>query len=111
MQINEYQNLAARFIPPNLSTKEKILLAALGIAGESGEFVDLIKKIQYHGRKCDLEHLKRELGDICWYIALAASTLGFSLEEVLQTNINKLAARYPNGFNHYDANHRSEDDV
>lgn len=111
MQINEYQKLAARFMPPNLLTEEKMLLAALGIAGESGEAVDLIKKVHFHNKELDIEHFKRELGDICWYIACAASALEIPLEDVFQTNIEKLSARYPNGFNAYDANHRKEGDV
>lgn len=89
-----------------------LMLSALGIAGESGEVVDLVKKFVFHKKQVDVEHMKKELGDIMWYISLMCDELGLDLEDdVLQGNIDKLSARYPNGFNTYDANHRKAGDI
>lgn len=86
--------------------------AVLGLTGESGEFADAIKKWIFHDKKYDEEHLKKELGDICWYIALACEAFGWDLDEILQMNIDKLAARYHGGgFNTHDANNKAEGDV
>lgn len=75
--------------------------AALGLCGEAGEFADLVKKFVYQNHDLDTEHLKRELGDIMWYMALAATILGCDLNEIAETNIAKLRARYPSG--HFEA--------
>lgn len=89
-----------------------MLYAALGLTGEAGEFAELIKKHVFQTKPLDKEHAKRELGDICWYLALACSTLGISIDDVLQANIEKLVARYPNlSFSVEHANNRAEDDV
>ena len=78
--------------------KWRILNAALGLPGEAGEVADIIKKVYFQGHTIDREHIAKELGDVAWYLALAADALGFTLEEVFQMNIDKLAARYPDGF-------------
>lgn len=78
-----------------------LLTAAIGLGSEAGEFQEIVKKIFFQGKELTLEthfHMKRELGDVCWYLANAANALGFTLEEVIQENITKLEARYPNGF-------------
>lgn len=90
----------------------KGLNAALGLAGEAGEFNDMLKKHVFHGKDLDMEHLKKELGDVCWYIALACEAFGWDLDEILQKNIDKLSARYHGGgFNTQDANNHAEGDV
>lgn len=76
--------------------------AAMGLCGESGEFIDLVKKILWHEKKVDyetLDKLQKELGDVLWYVALASDALNFHLDEVARTNISKLKKRYPDGFN------------
>lgn len=96
MTPNEYVSLAMRTGQMNeLSYGQLLTNAALGLAGESGEFVDHIKKYLFHGHKLDEDYIAKELGDIMWYIALAASTLDLSLESIMEGNIEKLKKRYP----------------
>lgn len=88
-----------------------ILNACLGLSGEVGEFNDMIKKWIFHEKDLDKEHLKKEIGDVMWYVAMICESVGFDLEDVLQTNVDKLKARYPKGFDTYLANHRKEGDI
>lgn len=88
-----------------------VISACLGLSGEVGEFNDLIKKFIFHEKEFDEEHLKKELGDICWYIALACDAFGWKLEDIMRMNIEKLSKRYPDGFDVDRANHREEGDV
>ena len=83
MTINEYQQLALRTLNPDLSEKDVLINGVMGLCGESGEAIDLVKK---------------HLGDIAWYLVETAHAIGYPLEEVLQMNIDKLKARYPQGF-------------
>ena len=98
MTINEYQKLAMTTLNPSLSEKDVLINAVMGLCGESGEAIDIVKKWLAQGHELDKEKLIRELGDIAWYLAEAAHVLGVPLEEVLQGNIDKLKARYPEGF-------------
>ena len=82
--------------PGGISLDERRMLAALGLAGEAGEVADQIKKNRYHGRLPDHEHDEKmllELGDLLWYFALMCDVYGLTLEEVMQTNIEKLRQR------------------
>ncbi len=88
-----------------------ILNACLGLSGEVGETVDMVKKWIFHESKLDETHLKKEIGDIMWYVACMCHSFGYDLDEIMQMNIDKHLKRYPNGFNAYDANHRKADDV
>ena len=97
MTINEYQQLALRTGSYMNNDLDRILQGVMGLAGESGECVDLMKKHIFQGHSLDSEHLMKELGDIAWYLALTADAIGFTLEEVLETNIEKLESRYPDG--------------
>ena len=72
-----------------------LMHATLGIAGESGEIVDAVKKHVIYGKELDVVNMREEIGDIMWYIALACRTLDFDLDELLQENIDKLQKRYP----------------
>ncbi len=98
MNFNEYQNAAQRTARPDWTTETRLTMAALGAAGESGEFADMVKKFMFHDHALDREKMKLELGDILWYITEAAAALGYTLEEVAQANIEKLQRRYPEGF-------------
>ena len=111
MTINEYQTLAMTTLNPALSEKDVIINAVMGLCGESGEAIDIVKKWLAQGHELDREHLIKELGDICWYVAELAYILGTPLEEVMQKNIDKLKARYPEGFTVKDSKNRSEGDV
>lgn len=88
-----------------------ILNACLGLSGEIGEFNDMIKKWIFHEKELDIEHVKKELGDIMWYIAMMCHSLDWDLDEIMQMNIDKLQARYPDGFDTDRANNRKSDDV
>jgi NTP pyrophosphatase (non-canonical NTP hydrolase) len=75
-----------------------LLNGALGLTGEAGEVADIIKKYVFHGHNIRLPELIKELGDVCWYIALISSALGVDLEVILRENVKKLNDRYPEGF-------------
>lgn len=77
---------------------DRLLYTALGIAGEAGEYIDMIKKSVFHHHALDHAKIGEELGDLCWYIAVAASVNQHSLSNVMRNNIDKLRERYPGGF-------------
>jgi NTP pyrophosphatase (non-canonical NTP hydrolase) len=93
----------------------RLLTAALGMSAEAGEFTEVVKKIFLQGKSYNEEnafHLKRELGDICWYIAQACMALDTSFDEILQMNYEKLSARYPEGtFSVYKSENRKDGDL
>lgn len=78
--------------------KELLTLTALGIAGEAGEVVDIVKKVLYHSHELDISVLCKEIGDLLWYTVLLCDTVGLTLGDVMQTNVEKLRGRYPDGF-------------
>ena len=94
---------------------ERLLTAAVGMSAEAGEFTEVVKKIIFQGKPVNEEnlfHLKRELGDIMWYVAQACMGLDISLDEVLAMNVEKLSARYPDGtFDVHFSENRQEGDV
>ena len=94
---------------------ERLLTAAVGLCAESGEFTEIIKKIIFQGKPVNDEnlfHLKRELGDVMWYVMQACMGLEISLEEVIEMNVDKLKARYPGGeFDVHSSENRQEGDV
>lgn len=98
MTINEYQKLAMTTLNPELSKKDVLINGVMGLCGESGEAIDIVKKHLAQGHELDREHLIKELGDIAWYLAETATALDVDLEDVLTRNIDKLKARYPEGF-------------
>ena len=98
MTADEYQKLALPTLNPELSRKAVLINGVMGLCGESGEAIDLVKKHLHQGHPLDREGLKKELGDIAWYLAETAWALDLRLEEVLQGNLDKLKARYPEGF-------------
>lgn len=122
MNGNEYQRKAMR--TNNHEAGEKIIAsmqagnntgeilnASLGLSGEVGELNDLLKKWIFHEKNIDREHIKKEIGDIMWYIALMAESFGFELDGIMTTNIEKLESRYPEGFDTVRANNRKEGDI
>lgn len=108
MTINEYQQLAMRTANPESSPAEALLNSAMGLCGESGEVIDLLKKHIFHGHALDRDKLIKELGDVAWYIARAASALDIPMEEIFQRNIEKLRTRYPEGFSSERSIHRTD---
>ena len=129
MNGKEYQNLAMRTNDGNATNRllnltlsdttengigedtGTVLNACLGLSGEVGEFNDMIKKWIFHEKDLDEEHLKKELGDIMWYIAMMCHAFGWGLDEIMEMNINKLKARYPEGFDTDRANNRKNGDI
>lgn len=112
MNANEYQKLALRTENGMKREYPRLINAALGLTGEAGECADIIKKHFFHGHPLDSEHLKKELGDVAWYLAVCADAIGCTLDEVLETNIAKLEARYPGAV--FDAErslHRKANDI
>jgi NTP pyrophosphatase (non-canonical NTP hydrolase) len=110
MTINEYQKLAMTTLNPALSEKEVLLNGVMGLCGESGEAIDLVKKWMMQGHELDKAHLAKELGDVAWYLAETATAIGCDLETILQANIDKLKARYPEGFTADRSMHRKSGD-
>lgn len=98
MTANEYQKLAMKTLNPQLNKKDVLINGVMGLCGESGEAIDIVKKHLAQGHELDREHLIKELGDIAWYLAETATALDVELDEVLVRNIEKLKKRYPEGF-------------
>lgn len=98
MTANEYQRLALRTLNPELSRKDVLINGVMGLCGESGEAIDIVKKWLAQGHELDREKLAAELGDIAWYLAETAWALEIPLEQILEANLAKLEKRYPQGF-------------
>ena len=98
MTVNEYQALAMKTLNPELSKKDILINGVMGLCGESGEAIDIVKKWLAQGHELDREHLAKELGDIAWYLAETATALDLSLAEIFEGNIEKLRKRFPEGF-------------
>lgn len=110
MTINEYQTLAMRTLNPALEKKDVLINGVMGLCGESGEVIDLVKKHLAQGHPLDREKMVKELGDVAWYLAETAYALDVPLEDVLAGNIEKLRSRYPEGFNAEKSINREERD-
>ena len=125
MQGIDYQKLAMRTNDGNHSIRlqnaldenrflrdvPELLNGCLGLAGECGEFLDMVKKWIYHEKPLDEEHLQKELGDVLWYAAMICKAMKWDLDVVMAKNIAKLKARYPEGFDTDLSNHRKEGDL
>ena len=108
MTIKEYQQLAMTTLNPELSRKDVLINGVMGLCGESGEAIDIVKKWLAQGHELDRDKLAKELGDICWYLAETATALDLSLEEIMISNIEKLKRRYPEGFDASRSVNRTE---
>lgn len=98
LTLNRYQSLANRSAGAGGEGDQRLVVSALGLAGEAGEFANLVKKMTAHGHPFDPESLKDELGDVLWYLAEAATAVGLNLEDIAAHNVDKLIKRYPEGF-------------
>jgi NTP pyrophosphatase (non-canonical NTP hydrolase) len=111
MKFSEYQQMCKRTMPPNkfagierpYYNRDKKVNYMMGLAGEVGEFIDLIKKEWYHGHPIDHDKRKKELGDVFHYLFGICEMFGYSAEEIATMNIMKLKERYPNGFSEEDS--------
>ena len=113
----DYPVLISRMseLEANGANVTQLMTAALGLTAEAGEFTEVVKKIVFQGKPYNEEnafHMKRELGDICWYLAQACMALDTSFDEIMQMNYEKLSARYPEGaFDVYRSENRKEGDL
>ena len=103
---NEYQRFAMTTLNPDLTKKDVLINGVMGLCGESGEAIDIVKKHLHQGHELDKEKLLKELGDIAWYLAETAYALDIPLDEVFEGNIAKLKARYPQVFDTEKSVHR-----
>jgi NTP pyrophosphatase (non-canonical NTP hydrolase) len=114
---SDFAALLARMteLEANDADVPRLLTAALGMSAEAGEFTEVVKKIILQGKPYNEEnvfHMKRELGDICWYLAQACMALDTNFDEVLEMNYEKLSARYPEGaFDVYRSENRVDGDI
>lgn len=112
MDLNDYQQAATRTdLGRDQPSKLRLQPLTMGLAGESGEFVDQIKKVLFHGHRFTRDVKKKaaaELGDLLWYLACTADALGYTLEDVAKMNLDKLGTRYPDGFTPEDSQARRD---
>ena len=111
MEINDYQRLAMTTLNPALDKKDVLINSVMGLCGESGEAIDIVKKWLAQGHELDRTRLAKELGDVAWYLAEAATALDIPLEDILRANLDKLKARYPEGFSARNSIERFGDDL
>ena len=103
MTLDDYQRAALRTVNPALTTEERVLDAAMGLAEEAGEVLGLVRKRIFQQRDPGRDRLVEELGDTLWCLAVAADALGLSLGEIAATNMRKLERRHPTGFDTSDS--------
>ena len=111
MTVNEYRRQAMATLNPALDKKDVLINSVMGLCGEAGEAIDIVKKWLAQGHELDKERLARELGDVAWYLAEAAAALDMPLEQILQGNLDKLIARYPEGFSAERSRERVKTDL
>ena len=109
MEINEYQKQAIKSLNPSLNNNEILLNGVMGLCGESGEVIDILKKHLSQGHELNKEKMIEELGDVAWYLAETTYALGVDLDTVLNNNLIKLSKRYPEGFNVEKSINRSDE--
>lgn len=110
MTFNEYQNAAARTINPLLTPREQEQHSLFGMSGEVGELHSIYQK-GFQGHLFDVEHVKKEVGDILWMLAEYCTANSWSMDDIAQMNIDKLKRRYPIGFESERSVDRKEDDI
>lgn len=113
MTVNEYQYDALR-TETNVQPDDlfgRTLQGLLGLGGEAGECLDIFKKYIFQGHDFDTKHLALELGDVAWYLAVTASAIGYTLDDIFRMNIEKRQSRYPEGFDPELSQNRSANDI
>ncbi len=98
MTANEYQALAMKTLNKDLDEREVLINGVMGLCGESGEVIDIVKKHISQGHPLNKDKIIEELGDVMWYIAELATILNVTIEDIMKYNINKLSKRYEGGF-------------
>jgi len=109
--MNDYTKAVLRTANLDLETslEQRLSMGAMGLSGETGEVIDLIKKIVFHKKPLDKDKLVLELGDVFWYLEYLCLSLGINSEDVKTANIEKLNKRYPEGFTYEAANSKREE--
>lgn len=110
MKVNEYQKLAARTINLDLPNDELEKHALFGMVGEIGEIHSMYQKL-YQGHRLNDNHLRKEIGDLLWFISEFCTACEWELEDIMQLNIDKLKNRYPEGFDSDKSLHRDKEDI
>lgn len=106
---NEFQRAALRTAhTKSMMHHADLINGVMGLCGESGECIDIVKKFLHQGHELDGEKLAEELGDVAWYLALTAFAIGYDLDTIFEMNKAKLEKRYPNGFEADKSIHRKE---
>lgn len=108
---NDYQREALRTESGMSKVFPRLLNGLMGLNGEAGECIDILKKNYFQGHELDKEHLAKELGDVAWYLAVSADALGYDLNTILHMNVDKLRARYPDGFDAEHSVNRQKNDI
>ena len=108
MNFSQYQRLAKRTLQCEMTETELLANLVFGLCGESGEIADYLKKAVFHRHGLDLSKLSKELGDLLWYLSMIGEYYGLSLDDIAQQNIEKLEARYPEGFSYQDSQSRRD---
>lgn len=98
MDIREFQRVSTRTLNKELSKEQQVSNMIFGANGELGEVTDILKKHLYQGHRIDKQHLSEEIGDVMFYLVNLATLFNLEFEDILEGNINKLKARYPEGF-------------
>lgn len=113
MLVNDYQKAALRTESKvyNSYASSRIVQGLMGLNGESGEAIDILKKHLFQGHPLDRAHLAKELGDVAWYLAITADAIGYDLETIFQMNIDKLKERYPDKFDPELSKNRKDGDI
>lgn len=112
MTANEYQEAALRTASYAYHNENPLLLDGLmGLNGEAGECIDILKKAMFQGHELDKEHMAKELGDVAWYLAVSAEAIGYKLDDIFQMNIDKLKKRFPDGFDVERSLNREKGDI
>lgn len=113
MTLNEYQKEAMRTVSGivEINSENLMLQGAMGLNGEAGEVIDILKKYMFQGHDLDKYHVAKECGDCLWYLAILAKGAGYTLDEIAEMNKAKLRKRYPDGFEADKSIHRAEGDI
>lgn len=113
MTLNEYQKEAMRTVSGivEINSENLMLQGAMGLNGEAGEVIDILKKYMFQGHDLDKDHVAKECGDCLWYLAILAKGAGYTLDEIAEMNKEKLRKRYPDGFEAERSLHRAIGDI
>lgn len=111
MEINTYQDGAWRSANKDLTDMMQLENGLMGLNGEAGECIDILKKHLYQGHELDKQHLAKELGDVAWYLAISAKAIGYDLQTIMESNLCKLMERYPDWFDSEKSRHRADGDI